>query len=167
VAAARKTGLRLNLGCGHIPLEDYVNVDRRKLPGVDIVAEIDALPVAESEAAEIFSAHTLEHFPEEQLRRSLLPYLVSRLRPGGVFRAVVPDAETMIREHVKGDYPWSALREVTFGGQDYDGDFHYTMFTPASLGALLEEAGLKDVNVIEKGRRNGACYEFEIEARNP
>ena len=35
---------RLNLGCGHIPLDGYVNVDIRALPGVDVVAPVDALP---------------------------------------------------------------------------------------------------------------------------
>tara|TARA_R110002020_G_scaffold224599_1_gene434157 strand:- start:31982 stop:33544 length:1563 start_codon:yes stop_codon:yes gene_type:complete len=162
---ARKTGLKLNLGCGHIALDDYINVDRRKLPGVDIVAEIDALPLKKGEATEIFSAHVLEHFPQEQLKRELLPYWVDLLKKGGKFRAVVPDAEAMTQHYAKGDYPYDDFREVMYGSQDYDGDFHYNMFTPDSLTALLEEAGLKDVELIESGRKNGACYEFEILAR--
>jgi len=31
LAAAQTIGLRINLGCGHIPLEGYVNVDQREL----------------------------------------------------------------------------------------------------------------------------------------
>tara|TARA_R110001606_G_scaffold253808_2_gene401598 strand:- start:18517 stop:19881 length:1365 start_codon:yes stop_codon:yes gene_type:complete len=162
---ARKTGLKLNLGCGHIALDDYINVDRRKLPGVDIVADIDALPLKKGEATEIFSAHVLEHFPQEQLKRELLPYWVDLLKKGGQFRAVVPDAEAMTQHYAKGDYPYDDFREVMYGSQDYDGDFHYNMFTPDSLTALLEEAGLKDVELIESGRKNGACYEFEILAK--
>ena len=81
--------IRLNLGCGHIHLDGYANVDMRRLPGVDVVAPVDAVPVAPGTVAEIFSAHVLEHFPEEQLSRTLLPYWRSLLRPGGVFRAVV------------------------------------------------------------------------------
>jgi len=165
-AAKRGGALRLNLGCGHIPLEGFLNVDRRALPGVDVVADIDDLPLETGEADEIHSAHLLEHFPQEQLRRELLPYWRGLIRKGGVFRAIVPDAETMIREYEAGRYAYDELREVMFGGQDYDGDFHFNMFTPDSLKRLLLEAGFEDVELVESGRRNGACYEFEMLARH-
>lgn len=162
---ARNEQLRLNLGCGHIPLEGYLNVDRRALPGVDIVADVNELPFQREEIDEIFSAHLLEHFPEEQLRRQLLRYWIGLLKPGGTFGAVVPDAESMIRKYANGEYPYAHLREVTFGAQDYDGDFHFNMFTPQSLKALLEEAGLVDLRIIETGRQNGECLEFELTGR--
>jgi predicted SAM-dependent methyltransferase len=164
LAAAREGKLRLNLGCGHIALDDYINVDRRALPGVDIVAEVNALPLETGAADEIFSSHLLEHFPEEQLRRELLPYYHSLLKTGGVFRAVVPDAEAMISHYALGDYPYEDMREVIYGAQDYDGDFHFNMFTPDSLKTLLSEAGFNEPKVIESGRKNGRCYEFEIVA---
>jgi hypothetical protein len=162
LAAARSERLRLNLGCGHIPLPGYLNVDRRALPGVDIVAEVDDLPFGPAEVDEILSSHLLEHFPQEQLNRELLPYLIGLLRPGGEFRAVVPDAQAMIQNYADGSYPFGSLREVTFGAQDYIGDFHYNMFTPQSLAEALQTAGLRNVKLIEAGRRNGVCYEFEI-----
>ncbi len=164
---ARKTALRLNLGCGHIPLDGFINVDRRELPGVDVVAEVNDLPSDVSGADEIFSAHMLEHFPQEQLRRELLPYWKSLLKKGGVIRAVVPDAEAMIREYTAGKYPYDDMREVLYGGQDYDGDFHFNMFTPEHMKGLLEEAGFEAVTLIEAGRKNGKCYEFEIAAKRP
>jgi predicted SAM-dependent methyltransferase len=167
VAAARRQGARLNLGCGHIALDGYLNVDRRALPGVDIVAEVDRLPFGERELAEIFSAHLLEHFPQEQLRRSLLPYYFSLLQPGGKFSAVVPDAEAMLRHYAAGSYPYDDLREVLYGGQDYDGDFHFNMFTPASMRRYLCEAGFVNPHVLASGRRNGRCYELEITAERP
>jgi hypothetical protein len=164
VEAARRDGLRLNLGCGHVPLDGYLNVDRRALPGVDIVAEVDQLPFAAAEVQEIFSAHLLEHFPQEQLRRKLLPYYFGLIRSGGQFHAVVPDAEAMMREYARGEYPYDSMREVLYGGQDYDGDFHFNMFTPASLSELLIEAGFVNPRIIAAGRKNGQCYEFEIAA---
>jgi predicted SAM-dependent methyltransferase len=164
---ARETGIRVNLGCGHIQLDGYLNVDRRALPGVDIVSEVDGLPFGKNELSEIFSAHLLEHFPEEQLRRELLPYFFGLLKGDGVLKAVVPDAEAMMREYSNGNYPYEDLREVLYGGQDYDGDFHFNMFTPDSMIKLLTEAGFKDAEILEKGRKNGRCYEFEIQARKP
>ncbi|MFZ2172152.1 MAG: methyltransferase domain-containing protein [Methylococcaceae bacterium] len=167
LAAARNGQLRLNLGCGHIPLEGYLNVDRRALPGVDIVAEVDELPFEPGEVDEIFSAHLLEHFPQEQLRRELLPLFFNLLKDGGVLHAVVPDAEAMIREYSNGDYPYDDMREVFYGAQDYDGDFHFNMFTPDALSKLLLERGFTNVSIIEQGRKNGNCYEFDIVAKKP
>ena len=60
----------------------------------------------------------------------------------------MPDAETMIREYEAGRYAYDELREVMFGGQDYDGDFHFNMFTPDSLKRLLLEAGFEDVELV-------------------
>lgn len=167
LAVAKADRVRLNLGCGHVPLDGYLNVDRRALPGVDIVAEIDKLPFGPGEVDEIFSAHLVEHFPQEQVRRELLPYWTSLLKSGGEFHAIVPDADGMIKAYAAGEYPFERLREVTFGSQDYDGDFHFNMLTTASLSAMLAEAGLTDIAVIAENRENGGCREFEICARRP
>jgi FkbM family methyltransferase len=165
LADARCRTLRLNLGCGHIPLPEYLNVDRREIPGVDILSESDRLPFAPSEVDEISSAHFLEHFPQEELRRTLLPYWHALLKPGGLFRAVVPDGKAMIGEFSQGRFAYKDLHEALYGAQEYQGDFHYTLFTPQHLTELLLEAGFCDVTLFEEGRRNGGCYEFEIHAR--
>jgi hypothetical protein len=158
--------LRLNLGCGHIALDGFVNVDGRALPGVDVVAEVGSLPVVPGEVAEIRSSHLLEHFPAPKLAK-LLRYWTGLLEPGGRFVAVVPDAESMIHGFAGGEFPWEDLREVTFGGQEYSGDFHFTMFSQADLTAALTSAGLVDVKITEAGRRNGACLEMEAVAYKP
>jgi len=166
VAVARENGaLRLNLGCGHIALPGYVNVDVRDLPSVDVVAEVGDLPFESGSVDEIFSAHLMEHFPQEAIRRRLLPYWHNLLRSGGVFRAITPDAAAMLAGAGAGTYDFEDFREVVFGGQDYVGDYHYNLFTPDSLRRLLEEAGFNNVEVPIKGRRNGKCFEFEISAR--
>jgi hypothetical protein len=158
IASARQLGLKLNLGCGHLPLVGYVNVDRRELP---------ELRLEEGSVAEIFSAHLLEHFTQEMLRRRLLPKWRSLLMPGGMFRAVVPDGEAMLAGVAAGNYSFSNFREVLFGAQDYDGDFHFNLFTPDSLCELLEEAGFVEIRVNERARPNGKCFELEVSATNP
>lgn len=164
VVQARTRGLRLNLGCGHVPLPDYVNVDRRELPGVDVVAEVGRLPFEPGEVECIMSSHVLEHFPQEQLTRELLPYWHGLLRTGGTFRAVVPDAKAMLAHYSNGEYAFQDMREVIYGAQDYDGDFHYNMFTPESLTTLLVATGFGNVRVEDSGRKNGQCYEFDVSA---
>ncbi|MDX3809782.1 MAG: hypothetical protein QHC89_25780 [Bosea sp. (in: a-proteobacteria)] len=168
VEIAVTTGnVRLNLGCGHISLPNYINVDMRELPGVDIVAGVDRLPFEAGTVSEIFSAHLVEHFPQEALRRRLLPYWVSLLKPGGILQAITPDAAAMLKNAAAGDYPFEDFREVLFGAQDYEGDYHYNLLTPDSMTTLLKEAGLIEVVVPVASRRNGKCYEFEIVGRRP
>jgi predicted SAM-dependent methyltransferase len=156
--------VRLNVGAGHIVREGYLNVDSRELPGIDIVADVRHLPFDEEEVAEIYSAHVLEHFPVEELRRVVLPRWTSLLEDGGKLVAVVPDVETMVAERAAGRMSFDDFVEVMYGGQEYEGDFHYSGFSKERLTHLLEEAGLEDVKVIQEGRRNGLCYEMEIEA---
>ncbi len=156
--------LRLNLGAGHLARDGYLNVDSRELPGIDVVADLRELPFDAGEVKEIYSAHVLEHFPVEELRRVVLPRWASLLEDGGKLVSVVPDVETMIAERVAGRMPFEDFIEVMYGGQEYEGDFHFSGFSKETLSRLLEDAGLEDIKVIEEGRRNGACYEMEIEA---
>lgn len=162
--ATMKDTLRLNLGAGHVTIPDYVNVDKRDLPGIDIVAEADRLPFDSGEVSEIYSAHFLEHFPVELLKRKLLPYWVSLLKEGGRFVAIVPDVEAMTAAVAEGSIPWDDYIEVIYGGQEYDGDFHFSGFTRDSLVALLQGVGLTKPMYRETGRPNGMCLEMEIEA---
>jgi len=142
VAEAQGKGIKLNLGCGHVPLDGYVNVDKRELPGVDIVADVGNLPFESESVAEIFSAHVLEYFPQERLRR-LLPYWHSLLQPQGLLRAIVPDGAAMIAGVSDGSYPFAHFREVLFGMKENEGNFHFNLLTPDSLSKLLLNADLK------------------------
>jgi predicted SAM-dependent methyltransferase len=163
VAQARRDGLKLNIGCGHVPLDEYINIDSRELPGVDVIADVGDLPFEQGCVLEISSTHVLEHFPQERLRR-LLRYWRELLAPDGLFRAVVPDGEAMLQGIASSTYPFEHFRMVLFGAQEYAGDFHYNLLTPDSLKDLLEEAGFKAVTVPVRARKNDICFEFEIRA---
>lgn len=163
IDAQRQAGkICLNIGCGHKPDPDRINVDMRELPGVDIVAAVDKIPFAAGELQEIYSSHLLEHFSLEQLRRQLLPQWCELLAKGGELRAVVPDAQAMLEAYAKHEIPFSELHLVMYGGQEYEGDFHFTMFTPESLVELFVEQGLENVHIEARKRRNGLCYECEV-----
>jgi hypothetical protein len=159
--------VRLNVGCGHVIENDYLNVDSRRLPGVDVIADASALQFEPGSIAELYSSHLLEHFPLEQLRRVVLPHWLALLRPGGILRAIVPDAEGMVAAYAKGEMSFEHLREVTFGLQEYEGDFHFNMFARGALKELLESVGLVDATYVFTGRRNGHCLDMEIRAAKP
>lgn len=161
------TELKINIGCGHLPKSGYINIDRRQLPGVDIVADLNSLPFHSGQVDEIYSAHLLEHFPQEELVRVIVPNFFRLLKPGGRLVAVVPDVEAMIRNYVAGSYPYEDLREVIYGAQDYDGDFHFNMFTPESIQQIFQEAGFVSFENRAAGRINGKCLELEIACHKP
>ncbi len=159
---AEGKGLPINMGCGHKPMTGFVNVDARPLPGVDVAAQVNQLPFEKGALCRIHSEHLLEHFPLETLRRQLLPYWMGLLQSGGVFSAVVPDGEAMLAAHAAGTMDFDTLRKVLYGEQEYEGDFHFTMFSASSLKALFEEAGMQQVTVVAQGRKNGLCLECEV-----
>jgi SAM-dependent methyltransferase len=79
---------KLNLGCGRDIRPGFVNLDLVKMPGLDVVADLEAfLPFRDDSFDEIFSSHVLEHV------RELIPLLgeLARIcRAGGVLRIEVP-----------------------------------------------------------------------------
>jgi hypothetical protein len=162
--ALEQRPLRLNIGCGHMPHQEYVNVDSRELPGVDLVADATALPIDSGTVDEIFASHLVEHFPLRYLKDVLLPYWYVMLVPGGILRLILPDAEGMLKAHAEGEMSFDDLALVMFGKQDYDGDFHFAMFTPDSIKQLLECVGFASVELIAQNRTNGLCREMELRA---
>lgn len=159
--------VRLNVGCGHKPDPDRINVDMRELPNIDIVAVAHELPFAPGEVQEIFSSHVMEHFPNQTLERTVMPHWVNLLARGGQLRAIVPDGRAMIDAYQNKEIDFERLRLILYGGQEYDGDFHYTMFTPQSLAALFAAHGLIDVTIEATGRPNGLCLECEVVGSKP
>lgn len=155
----------LNLGCGHLPEHDYINVDSRELPGVDLVSDVCSLPFEPSSIRRIRAAHLAEHFSDHALREIVLPHWHQLLQTGGELILVAPDAEAMMNAYSNGDYSFEETREIIFGGQEYEGDFHFTMLTTHSTIALLKSAGFSAAQVIAAARKNGACLEFEVHAR--
>jgi predicted SAM-dependent methyltransferase len=142
----------VNLGSGEKPLDGYVNVDIRPGEGVDAIADAGSLPFAEGSLEEIASFHLVEHFREHQLRTVLLPYWRSLLAPDGILRTVCPNWEAMLARLRSGRLSYDDFKLLTFGGQDYEGDDHFAMYTPETLGEVLRDAGFSDVEVVAVDR---------------
>lgn len=153
---------KLNVGCGHVLKDGYINVDGRQLPGVDVVCDVLDMPAELSGVDEIYAAHLVEHFSDLILRSRILPDWFDRLKPGGRLVLVAPNADAMMKRFCVGEISFAQVKEVLFGGQEYEGDFHYTMLSPATMAVMLESVGFKNVEVLAAERINGACTEFEI-----
>lgn len=107
----------LNIGCGNIYHEDWVNIDLTSDSEAVLQHDLSqGLPFAANSFDACYSSHVLEHlsladanaFLEEQKRV---------LRPGGIIRVVVPDLETISRHYI------TYLEELVAG--DLSNEFKY------------------------------------------
>lgn len=80
---------RLNLGCGLQPIAGWVNTDRVKLPGVDIVHDLDTAPWPWDDASvdEISAIDVFEHVDDPLI---FMNQAARVLKPGGILRMRTP-----------------------------------------------------------------------------
>ena len=111
----------INFGCGsHCPSE-FTNFDgsfnlyMQRTPVVGIIVKkltstvfpsaacygdiVKGLPVKENSVQGIFSSHVLEHLSLEELRTSLRN-CHKYLKPGGIFRSVLPNLEESVNSYL-------------------------------------------------------------------
>jgi predicted SAM-dependent methyltransferase len=163
--AKRDRPILLNLGAGPRGLIDghWVNVDGFQAPNIHFLVDLQrGLPFPDGSFDGVFSEHVLEHFTKQD--GLLLAVEVARvLRPGGVFRVVVPDGEFVMRSYF--DDPEGLVRYRGSRGPDinsvsmrmgetamdmvnsffrqrYEHQFMYDWLT---MKRLLEHAGFQDV----------------------
>ena len=87
--------LRLNLGCGPVIWDGWVNVDIVPLPGVDVVTDLDQAPWPwpDDSVSEIIASHLYEHvkdpllFMAEAWRVLATDGILDIRVPGGVYLA--------------------------------------------------------------------------------
>ncbi|TPW26869.1 hypothetical protein FJU08_21430 [Martelella alba] len=162
--AKARGDLRFNLGSASPAFDDYVNVDRYNRPHIDVVAEFDALPAELGSVAEIFSSHLVEHYPQEALRRRMLPYWHKLLRKDGVLHVVAVDASATIAAAAVERYGFEDFRDALLGDRSQEENGPLNLLSPQIMRDLLIEAGFDDVELLASGRPNGKGFEFEIKA---
>lgn len=155
---------RVYIGGGEPAPAGYLNVAAHAGPGIDIVSEPGALPLAPGQADEIRLAYQLETCTDHGLRDHVLPHLHACLCEGGTLRAQVIDAGAAIRAYASGGAAFDDLRGALFGASTGDGRAHLNMFTPASLTTLLRDAGFDVLSGTGDDARAGRPYSFEIVA---
>ena len=111
--------MKINLGCGSVPLKDYINVDfdtlddlRKRYPNRqfsnDLTIEqwdIFNLPVDDNSVDKIKCDCLFEHldFREEKL---IFEEVKRVLKVGGIFNISVPDFEHVVSSWLKADDDW-------------------------------------------------------------
>jgi SAM-dependent methyltransferase len=154
---ARRTGLKLHLGCGGTSLPGWVNIDQLG-NAQDFVWDLRvALPFKDGSADTIFSEHVLEHLaPKDAV--AMLHECRRVLAPGGVLRVGVPDFRGMVELFLKDDADGLArilperptpMLMVNVGIYDFG---HRAMWDRPTLEAVLREAGFADPELSRWGQ---------------
>jgi len=126
--SGREMGLYVQYGCGLCSPDGWVNFDTSpslrmkrvpvfgkfltKVPWPDTVKFGDirtGLPVADGSADGAYCSHTLEHLALEDLRLAL-KNTFRVLKPGGVFRLVLPDLKLLATEYMNDSSPEAAMK---------------------------------------------------------
>lgn len=173
----------------------YIKNDERFPANVKYGDVVQGLRLASDSVDLAFSSHVLEHLSREDSEKAIgETYRV--LRPGGIFRIVVPDLECAVRHYLKSleasvsDANDQLLRKIIMGqerhvrslGSVLRGMFsnasHQWMWDEASLWALLKRHGFVDIRRAAFGdsddprfrsveRESRFCEAVALEARKP
>ena len=125
-------------------------------PNIEYGDVISGLPVEERSAQAVYCSHVLEHLALNEFRVTL-SHVFSYLKPGGVFRLVVPDLEhyaklylasdraAMRRSRSCGRHTWASRHKDRGIGDKAKSLFgrsqHLTMWDFKGMAAELDQAG--------------------------
>lgn len=138
-------GLRIHLGAGPVNIQGWVNIDARAYEHTHLVAKnFELAEFADGTISEIYMCHVLEHFSFVEAE-ALLRNLKRKLRSGGVIRISVPCFDKLIAVYAAGNNDLDLIKLAIMGGQDYEFNFHKSIYNNESLVRLLETCGYIDI----------------------
>ena len=140
---------RVHIGCGPINLEGWVNIDARNASHVHIHTDvIDLKNFSDNSIGEIYLCHVLEHFSFEEVS-SVLDVFFRKLQPGGLLRISVPDFRLMAQSYLVQKVKLHSLKYALMGGQDYQYNFHKSVYDFETLVQVLTAAGFTNAQPYE------------------
>jgi len=149
--------LKLNLGCNTRIRPGYINIDKDKYPGVDMVSDVSKIALDNGSTCEIYASNILEHFSHTRTL-DILREWYRLLGTDGILKLSVPDFDRAIEIYHKdglGDWVVNFL----WGDQGYKGANHYCGFNEERLAGLLKQAGFSDISRVEQlpGNQHDEC----------
>src|SRR3990167_2070030 len=155
----KQNHIKLNFGCGETYYTDWVNVDSFFSKHVDLVLDLRRpLPFSNETIEYCYSEHFLEHlYPDEGLKH--LEEVWRVLKPGGVYRIVVPAGIRFVEKYLANDavffklaFPWeerpmdAIYHILNWGGE------HKNIFDYAHLEYLGKKVGFSHIRESDVNR---------------
>ena len=153
--------VKLHFGCGDIDKhsEGYINIDARKLPHVDMVADVSQkLPYEDNTVDEILAESVLEHIPHNFIgvpcnfkmskTMSVLQEWYRILKDGGKLVLRVPNIEAIFHCYINKTISTVDLVGYLWGNSEYAGNRHLAGFDVPILSACLKCAGFNNIKFV-------------------
>ncbi|MEH2048731.1 class I SAM-dependent methyltransferase [Nostoc sp.] len=184
----------VQFGCGLCAPSDWVNFDSslamrlQKLPifgklipsgpfgrfpsNVRYGDIVKGLPLPDNTVDILYCSHVLEHITLEEFRQAL-KNCYRHLKPGGIFRLVLPDLEFMAQQYIKSTSPEASLEfmRITWLGKErrkrsllaflkewVSGTEHLWMWDYKSLSLELQNVGFSDIRRAYIGDSDIAAF---------
>ena len=124
---------RLNVGCGTDVRAGWINLDSSKLPGVDVIANLDdcgrtPLPLADDSIEEFYCSHVLEHLRDalgfmQELHRIAKPGAVATIRVPYGSSDDADEDPTHVRRLFLYSFSYFSQRGYWYADYGYRGDW--------------------------------------------
>lgn len=149
----------VHIGCGELNDSRYINIDARSMPHVHHVTQSLELSQFDSSSVDlIYSCHVLEHLSYRNLSSTISNWF-SRLKPGGILRISVPSFDAIIEIYSDQGKSIDAIKLPLLGGQDYDFNYHNSIFNYSCLTELLRRCGF--TNIRQWDPKSASYYNFD------
>ncbi len=154
--------IKLHLGCGMCKLYNYINIDIRKTPCTDLIANCKKLPYETNTVDEIISYHLIEHFERDEAY-SLLNYWKSLLKQNGKLILECPNILGFFKRTLS-TYEKTGKLNIAhiFGGQrtTIPNDIHKWGYTQQSIKELLVSLSFRNIKITEGTDYHAKDYEY-------
>lgn len=148
----------LNVGCGRSIASDFINLDYAWIPGIDLCWDITrGIPFRANTITGIYTEHCLEHITLLQCQK-VLEDLCRILKPRGILRIIVPDAELYLNLYQRASqgesvrFPYVTDADIKNGflpmmaiNRIFRQDRHLYTYDYRMLKAMLEKAGFINI----------------------
>jgi predicted SAM-dependent methyltransferase len=152
---------KLNLGCGPVQFDTWVNIDADSAAAPNIVWDLTwGLPAKDASCRLIYCEHLLEHLAVRD-GLSLLAECRRVLQPGGILRVAVPSLDVLIDKSSKGDWrdqdwmTWPEYQFIRTRAEMLNIAFrwwgHQWLYDREELHRRLKEAGFCDIRDMAWG----------------
>lgn len=146
-------GLCLHIG-GWDVKEGWKILNVQDRPGVDFLGNcMDLSRFADGSVETIYASHVYEHLDYDHELPAALLEAYRVLRPGGTFKAGVPDLEALCRLFLVPSLTPDErfhIQRMMFGGQVEPYDYHKVGLSFEFFRSFLKDAGFRDIRRVQE-----------------
>ncbi len=157
--------IRLNIGCGSVKEQGYINIDLHD-SSADLIMDTRDLEYVDNSVDEIYSSHLLEHMGKYEVLPVLKEW-ARVLKSGGLLKLNLPNLEWCLKNWLaqSEDKRWGLNLDMIFGLQSNPGEYHKTGFSKAHLECYLRQAGFEEIKIADHWSHNQQCFWVEAVKR--